>query len=272
MSIKQQIQAWLNDSNADYGIGLGLYNVVKISKNHDAFLAGEHDKNSMQFNLLKNNLVRALQKIQVNGEPEVKLQTAQASQAQPAAVKKIEVRPLKAETDIVSETSTTHSPTIVVRNPNIRISDNPYVPIHLLPAEIQQLYKENKSLHPIANKLHSDLKKEEDPAKCKALLAELLKTDKIIRSNWATIDDWAQINLKKEDFENIKGENKAEVVTADIALKLKRRTSLLDMIAREKRNIAKGTMKAKSKFKANVRLDKWAFELAALEKELNLTK
>lgn len=271
MSIKQQIQAWLADRNADYSIGLGLYNVVKISKNHDAFLAGEHDKNSMQFNLLKNNLVRALQKIQVNGEPEVKLQTAQAAQAQPATVKKIQVRPLNPDAPVV-ETSTTHYPSIVVRNPNIRISDNPYVPIHLLPAEIQQLYKENKSLHPIANKLHSDLKREEDPEKCQALLAELLKTDKIIRSNWATIDDWAQINLKKEDFQNLNNENKNTNITADIVIKLKRRTSLLDMIAREKRNIAKGSMKANTKFKANVRLDKWAFELAALEKELNLTK
>lgn len=280
MTIKQQIDQWLNNKNSAYSDGLALYNLVKISKKHDQFLSGNHDRNSMQFMLLKNNLIKASQKIAINGEPPVKMQDPVTKQPVPPAIKKIEVKPLPHDSNRVvpplPRDSRRVGPTVskeeVKHTANIRIADNPHIPIHLLDAEHKSLYQEIKNQFPIASKLHDNMKNEKSVEKRAAIFSELIKLDKKIRANREMIIDWVKANLKPEDIEafTVKPEDVVQLETSIVAFKLQRIKSLNDMISREQRNLEAGKMKPKSKLKAKVRLDKWKLELSNLKTDLNV--
>lgn len=271
MTIKQQIDQWLNNKNSAYSDGLALYNLVKISKKHDQFLSGNHDRNSMQFMLLKNNLIKASQKIAINGEPPVKMQDPVTKQPVPPSNKKIEVKPLPHDSNRVVPPNNVIA-SKARQTVNIRIADNPHIPIHLLDAEHKSLYQEIKNQFPIASKLHDNMKNEKSVEKRAAIFSELIKLDKKIRANREMIIDWVKANLKPEDIEafTVKPEDVVQLETSIVAFKLQRIKSLNDMISREQRNLEAGKMKPKSKLKAKVRLDKWKLELSNLKTDLNV--
>lgn len=271
MTIKQQIDQWLNNKNSAYSDGLALYNLVKISKKHDQFLSGNHDRNSMQFMLLKNNLIKASQKIAINGEPPVKMQDPVTKQPVPPSNKKIEVKPLPHDSNRVVPPNNVIA-SAARQTANIRIADNPRIPIHLLDAECRILYQEIKNQFPIASKLHDNMKNEKSVEKRAAIFSELIKLDKKIRANWDVINAWANANLKPEDIEafTVKPDEAAQLEKSIVAYKLKRIKSLTDMISRDSRSLTSGSMKPKSRQKAKVRIDKWKLELSNLKTDLNV--
>jgi hypothetical protein len=236
------INDWLKNPS-DYATGLNLYNQVKISTRHDAFLAGNHAPNSMQHKLLISLLTRASIKNPV---------TVPAPKATPP---KIEIKPNPmVETRFIASD---------VEPKNLSSASDLIAPVRViesssLPPELQAIYAGIKEKYKSMSMTHALMV---DPAGTdetrKDYLAKLIAADNEVRSAWTIIDNFV---------ENGKLPEAAPKLTA---LELsEKRSNLIRNIQRTVAQLKRDNLKPDTRLKNEARLVTMQTELKAIETSL----
>lgn len=245
------INDWLKNPS-DYATGLTLYNQVKISTRHDAFLAGNHAPNSMQHKLLFSLLTRASIKNPV---------TVPAPKAtQP----KIEIKPNPmVETRFIASEVETRFIASDVNTQNLASNVNLIAPVRViesssLPPELQAIYAGIKEKYKSMSMTHALMV---DPAGTdetrKDYLAKLIAADNEVRSAWSIIDNFV---------ENGKLPEAAPKLTA---LELsEKRSNLIRNIQRTVAQLKRVNLKPDTRLKNEARLVTMQTELKAIETSL----
>lgn len=237
------INAWLKNPS-DYATGLNLYNQVKISTRHDAFLAGNHAPNSMQHKLLISLLTRASIKNPV---------TVPAPKATPP---KIEIKPNPmVETRFIASD---------VEKQNLASASDLIAPVRViessfLPTELQEIYAGIKEKYKSMSMTHALMI---DPAGTDATrkdyLAKLIAADNEVRAAWNIIDDF------------VKNGKLPEAAPKPTALELsEKRSNLIRNIQRTVAQLKRDNLKPDTRAKFENKLSAFKTELKSIETSLN---
>jgi hypothetical protein len=237
------INDWLKNPS-DYATGLNLYNQVKISTRHDAFLAGNHAPNSMQHKLLISLLTRASIKNPV---------TVPAPKATPP---KIEIKPNPmVETRFIASD---------VEPKNLSSASDLIAPVRViesssLPPELQAIYAGIKEKYKSMSMTHALMV---DPAGTdetrKDYLAKLIAADNEVRAAWNIIDDF------------VKNGKLPEAAPKPTALELsEKRSNLIRNIQRTVAQLKRDNLKPDTRTKFENKLSAFKTELKSIETSLN---
>jgi hypothetical protein len=237
------INDWLKNPS-DYATGLTLFNQVKISTRHDAFLAGNHAPNSMQHKLLISLLTRASIKNPV---------TVPAPKATPP---KIEIKPNPmVETRFIASD---------VEPKNLSSASDLIAPVRViesssLPPELQAIYAGIKEKYKSMSMTHALMV---DPAGTdetrKDYLAKLIAADNEVRAAWNIIDDF------------VKNGKLPEAAPKPTALELsEKRSNLIRNIQRTVAQLKRDNLKPDTRTKFENKLSAFKTELKSIETSLN---
>lgn len=185
--MKNKLQNWLEDPNADYAEGLALYHKTKRNTEYDKFLEAGADSvpKSLHHNMLRSQL--SLHHRWLTDNPET-------TEKQPTAFATNPERPITATTKPVKT----------------------QIDVNTLPKALQIVYESNKAGQDELKTLHANMKKAENDEDRSFFRSEIIKIENYINEGWKKIKDYIK------NPENWNPKTAAETNTLEI-LKIKRR-------------------------------------------------
>lgn len=265
MKTTEKLANWLAQKNRDYKEGVSIYIALGINVDRVNFYQQKPSK------VHRGMLSRELENFaRIHKIKPKKYEAAAPSNAAPA--KKAGNKSTKSGTKTaksVTKTQKTVTKTAKSKNERVMVDTNPVVKFDELPADLQELYKQNGRLENEKKTFHTELKAIKDDAEQKERRKELAgmitAAQKTIKANWATIDKWWNSRDEKEE-ETETAEQKAARKAVEREKRIK---SNLNYIRRYQNSTKEKQQKEVEKRKKE--LDNWGVSYAEVIKKVSGT-
>jgi hypothetical protein len=248
MTTQQKLANWLATKKLDYKTGVQIFIDLNIDVKKVDFFSSGSDKihQNILFRQLENyaRVHKIKPKIFIEKPPVHQKRDKLKAQQKPKAVQ--------------DQTTSKIERPLIDTNPSVKFDE--------LPADLQELFKENSNKNAEIKTMHAELKLiQEDPDKeerRKYLAQGIIENQKVIRANWDTIDKW----WNSRNSDETKDENKSsEEKAAEEALKKEKRIRANLNYIRRYKNTTKPKQKEELAFRMK-ELDQWKINYEELLK------